>query len=371
MTPSASSEEVYELAEKVLQRRPGDLRSMANRALSADMLGTLARRRYDYTMALTYAHKSEQAGEDYVAFDPSDPNTWVYWIRGKAQVAETLLEQGRVQEAMDKLRSAMALLKDERAQSTLGASLYFTSVRVAALSVRLGPPAMAERDLQAMLHAQAQYVELTPRENAFRMLSPYSEGSWRARINGLRGEYAAALDEATRTAARVRKVEVPPENLAGAGVRANFMRNLLHTATTAAIRSDRYAEAEAAARELNELPPDLTSNGDPQDERALARVLLGHAVARQDRAAEAREILQPALEHCRRAQKAGATGLTFRRDCAYALYVSALIEPDRARRESTLAEAAALVGGLSAEAHRLVDVRDVSNLIAAARGRAM
>ncbi len=363
-------QEVYELAEKVLQRRPGDLRSMANRALSADMLGTLARRRYDYATALTYADKAEQAGEVYVAFDPSDANSWTYWIRGKAQVAETLLEQGRVQGALDKLRSSMALQEDERAHPTLGASLFFTSLRLAGLSARLGPPSMTERDLKALLRAHAQFLEFTPRESTFRALSPYTERSWRARIDGLRGEHAAALGEATRTAAQVRKVEVPPENLAGADLRANFMRNLLHTATTAAIALNRYAEAEAASRELLELPPDPTSFADPMDERARARVLLGHAVARQDRAAEAREILQPALEHCRRAQKAGATGLTFRRDCAYALYVSALTESDdpagQARRDAALSQATALVAGASAEAHRLADVREVNDLIAAA-----
>ena len=63
---------------------------------------------------------------------------------------------------------------------------------------------------------------------------------------------------------------------------------------------------------------------------ALARTLLAHAIARQNRAAEARETLRPALEHCQRAQKAGATGLTYRRDCAYALYVSSLTESDDA-----------------------------------------
>ena len=153
-------QEVYELAEKVLQRRPGDLRSMANRALSAGLLGQLAFRRFDYATAMDYAVKSEQAGEDYVAFDPSDANPWVYWIRGKGQVAVTLLEQGRVQDAMKELRSAMALQQDERAHPTLGASLNQMAFRLTALSARLGPRATAERDLQEALRAQTQFIEL-------------------------------------------------------------------------------------------------------------------------------------------------------------------------------------------------------------------
>ena len=80
--------EVYSYAEKVLAKRPGDLRSMANRALAADLLGRLAIRRHDYAVATDYAAKSAEAGENYVRFNPSDLNSWVYWIRGAEQQAE-------------------------------------------------------------------------------------------------------------------------------------------------------------------------------------------------------------------------------------------------------------------------------------------
>jgi hypothetical protein len=103
--------------------------------------------------------------------------------------------------------------------------------------------------------------------------------------------------------------------------------------------------------------------------------MLAHAMAKQDRAAEARDALRPALEYYRREQEAGASGLTFRRDFAYALYVSALAEADdpagRARKDQALGQAAGLIAGTSAEARRLVDVREVSDWIAAARGSAL
>ena len=368
-------QEVYELAEKVLRRRPGDLRSMANRALSASLLGQLAFRRFDDAKAMDYAAKAEQAGEDYVAFDPTDANPWVYWIRAKRQVALTLLERGRVRDAMKEMRSAMALQEDERAHSSLGASLSQIAFPLAALSARLGPPGIAERDLQAALRAQTQFINFTPRESTFRKLFPYAEGAWRGRINALNGEYAAALEDATRIAAQVRKIEIPADDLNARNIRANFMRNVLQTAATAAIKSGRYSEGETAARELLELPPDPVAFGDPQDDSALARALLAHAIARQNRDAEARETLRPALEHCQRAQKAGATGLTYRRDCAHAYFVRSLTESDdpagQTRKDRALAEAEALMAGTSAEARRLADVRDVIDLIAAARGRAM
>jgi len=367
-------QEVYELAEKVLQRRPGDLRSMANRALSADVLGVLAARRHDYAAALDFASKAEQAGEHYVAFNPSDGTSWTYWIRGRNQVADVLLEQGRVLDTIATLRSTMALTKDDRAVPSLGAQLNWTGLALAELSARIGPPRTAEQDLRDALRAHVQFVAFTPNESMFRLLQPYTEDAWRARLKLLSGDAASALDVATRIAGLVRQTTVTADSATAGVIRSNYLRNVLATAAAAAIRTGRYAEAEAASREQLELPANRFSDDDPDLERSRARATLAHAIARQDRAAEARDALRPALEYYRREQKGGASGLTFRRDFAYALYVSALTEADdaagRARKDRALTEAAALIAGASAEARRLVDVREVSDWIAAARGRA-
>ena len=57
-TPQRLEAEVYEMPRKCWRKRPGDLRSMANRALAADLLGRLAIRRHDYGVAAEYAAKS-------------------------------------------------------------------------------------------------------------------------------------------------------------------------------------------------------------------------------------------------------------------------------------------------------------------------
>jgi hypothetical protein len=148
------------------------------------------------------------------------------------------------------------------------------------------------------------------------------------------------------------------------------MRQLLSTAGTAAIRLERYAAAESAARERLALPADFFSGADPEDETSRARVVLAHAVLKLGRAEEARVILHPALEHYRQAQKAGAGGLTYRQDFAYALYVSALAtDPaSRSTHDAALTEAARLIAGQSAEGRRLVDVRELNGRIAAELG---
>jgi tetratricopeptide (TPR) repeat protein len=343
---------------------------MANRALAADVLGTLAARRYDYAASAEYASKAELAGERYVAFNPADLNSWVYWVRGKDQLADTLLEQGRVQDAIAELRSAMALEDDERAPAGVATLLNFMASRLAVLEARMGQSADAEASLKEAVRMNRLFVAVTPSDSMSRKLEPYAEPAWRARLQLLGGDDRGALAQATAAAAPVRQAELPAGNVGAPVIRANFLRQLLTTVAVAALRLERYAQAESASRERLELPADQFSGADPVDESSRARVMLAHAVVKQDRAAEAREILQPALEHYRAAQKAGAVGLTFRRDFAYALYVSAIAAApaERGSRDEALAEAARLLAGQSPEARRLADVRELAAWIAAARG---
>ncbi len=139
----------------------------------------------------------------------------------------------------------------------------------------------------------------------------------------------------------------------------------------AALRLDHGAQAESLARQLVALPPDQNSNVDSHALSARATVVLAHAVAMQERGAEARTILQPEFDYYQAEFKSGGHGTSFCRDYAYALYVSALTRPadaeGRAKRDAELAEAAKQIAGVSAEAAKLSYVRDIAAQIAAAR----
>ena len=93
----------------------------------------------------------------------------------------------------------------------------------------------------------------------------------------------------------------------------------------------------------------------------------------QGRAEDAGKLLEPAMTYYQREQQAGAHGTSFRRDYAYALYVSALTRSDdsagRAKRSAELTQAAALIAGASAEAQKMASLREVADLIASARAR--
>jgi tetratricopeptide (TPR) repeat protein len=144
----------------------------------------------------------------------------------------------------------------------------------------------------------------------------------------------------------------------------------LGIAAQAAVRLGRYREAETLARRWLAIPPNPTSEADPQITNSSARSVLAHALAMQGRGDQAQKALQPALAYYEGEQKAGAHGTTFRHDYAYALYVRAIASSadaaGQAQRKADLDQAAKLIAGTSAEAQKLSGMRQVSGLIASA-----
>ena len=112
---------------------------------------------------------------------------------------------------------------------------------------------------------------------------------------------------------------------------------------------------------------------DARIDTSEAAATLAHALALQERNDEAQAILQPALAFYRQEQQAGAMGINFTDNFAYALYVSALAHADdsdgHAKRTADRADAVRLIDGSSAEAKQLASMREVSGLITAARAK--
>ncbi len=365
--------EVYSYAEKVLAKRPGDLRSMANRALAADLLGRLAIRRHDYAVATEYAAKSAEAGESYVRFNPSDLNSWVYWVRGLDQQASVLLEQGRVDDAIDGYRTLVALERDSRKPASLAPLLWNNWGQLMINEGRAGQFDAARKSQLMAVAAAKETAALEKRGSARQALFEMYGDALQARLDLDQGNNQAAFDQATQLANRMRALEFAKDETGGNirdanAVRANFLRNTLATLTLAALRTGRYGEAEAAARERAALPPNPFSELDPQDEKSRAQVTLAHALLLQGRTDEARAITEVEIPRYRAELKGGAGGLAFTKDFAYALYVDALARPaGDARRDAHLAEALRQLDGMGDEANRLVDIRELRGRIGAAR----
>ncbi|HEX7374497.1 MAG TPA: hypothetical protein VF277_05950, partial [Steroidobacteraceae bacterium] len=362
--------EVYDIAEQVLAQRPGDLRSMANRALAADLLGRLGVRRNDFVAAAEYAAKSEQAGENYVRFNPSDFNSWVYWVRGKDLVSEVLLEQGRVAEAVASMRATVALEDDPRKPGSLGPILWQTWFSLASAEAQEGHSDAAEVTLKKAAQAANEAAAFEPEGTSRRKMYPLMVESRRARNLYMFGDSPAGRDIAIAALARLRAIDLSKERFASI-TRDNIQRMLLTTQALTAIRLGEYAEAEAATRERLSLRPNPFYNLGPQVEMSRTQVLLAYTIAKQGRRADARGIVEPEVERYRAEQKNGAGGTTFQIDLANALFVSAVSQADdatgRAQRAADLAAAEQALARLTAEARQMFDARDAARRIAEAR----
>ena len=361
-------QEVYDLAEKILVQRPSDLRSLSDRYFAADLLSRLARRRHDDAAAADYATKAAQAGEDSVRFNPADLNSWGFWSLGKAQIADLQLDRGEVAHALATMRETMALAQDKRRPSSLGPVLWFRWLPLSSLQAQTGDKAAAEQSAQAFARDLGELVARFKPEDPRRLLFANAEQRTRSRLQLIEGEPQAAFTSATAAMNSVKDIEVAAADVNGTRAKDNILRSNLQTASEAAIRLGRYAQAEPLARQRLAVPADPTSDADPLDEASKAQSVLAHAVAKQDRGDEARTILQPALTHYRKEQQASAHDTFFRRDFAYALYVNALAQPaGQAQRDADLAEAATLVDGASEEVKKLAGMRELVDWIAAAR----
>ncbi|NJD33112.1 MAG: hypothetical protein FIB04_14635 [Gammaproteobacteria bacterium] len=361
--------QVYDLAEKVLARRPGDLRSMKNRALAANLLGEIAAARHDQVAAAQYAERATQAGEDAVRFNPSDLGTWQYWVMGRGQVAQRMFARGEVSAAIDEAKGTLALGKDERLPSSLQPILEDTWYQLASTEASFGRREDAERTFEGAVKASQEAAKQFAETNSVHVLSLARVPVRRARLELLLGDAQSAFNRASASAGNLERMPIAAADNFGIRVRDNVLQTALGIISASALVLERYPDAEKAARRRLELPVNPFDN--PFADKAQRQVQLALALAYQGRAAEARTVLAPALEFYEREKKAGAQDTLFRRDYAEALLASALSqEPDaagHAARKRALDAAAAELNGASTEARQLSAYRQIAARIAEAR----
>jgi hypothetical protein len=360
-------EQVFQLAEKVLAQRPNDLHSLNNRFFAADLLARLGRRTYDLASARDYAASSADAGEDIVRYNPGDLASWGFWLTGEQLVGEMQFERGEVVDAQATAEHMQSLAKDPRVPSSLGSSMWFRLPGLALLRAQRGDVAGAERTIHDIETALAEGNAELRADDPRRQVNVGIPGRLRARVQLIQGKPQDALAAATAELARLDGLKVPADNHNGRRAMENSVRGTLQVAVPAALQLGRGEQAEALARRLLKVPTDLQGDNLPELEAAQAQTFIAHALVLQGRADDARQALAPALEYFRKQHQAGAFATWFRRDFAYALYVSALAEADGRRRATALAEAARELDGASEQARQLASMRQLSGWIATAR----
>jgi hypothetical protein len=361
-------QQVYDVTEKVLERRPGDLHSMWNRYFAADELARIAVRRHDDATALDYARKSVQAGEDVMRFNPSDMQGWGMWTTGLRSVADRQFDQGQVSQAIATMHGLFAIGQDKRLPAPLGIVVWYHWIPLANWQADSGDTAGAAQSLKGYGHDVGAMVAQFAPDDPRRQLLADPQAYLVSFVQFREGADQAALVSATAAIAHIDKIVVPANAFNAVTMRDNTLRGQLLVAAQAELRLGHSAQAEAFARRLLDVPADPRISGDdPLLNRSFAQAILAHAMALQQRSDEAQKTLQPALSYYRGEMQNGAHDTRFRHDFAYALYISALTESDAAKRTAALDAAVTQIDGASDEAKKLADMREVATLIAAAR----
>lgn len=364
--------EVYGLAEQVLAQRPGDLQSLANRYLAADMLSTLARRQHDAAAAADFAERAVEASEEAIRFNPSNLDNWTALVRAKGSVAQLQYERGELAQALATGQTTMALTRDERGPANLG---LFISQGVAGavtqVQAALGQTAAAEQTRQVWERGLEEGLVRYPEGDPRRLILANMAARTLARLRLAEGQPQAALSLARADLDRIRQLKLPADNAGVQRTLHQVQRANLGTGSSAALRLGRGAEAEAMIRQLQALPVDTMSmSDDPAETQARVSRSLAHAIVLQGRIEEGRKQLQPALAYYRKQEQDGAKGTSFRRDFATALIVHGLTHAaGTPERRQALAEARQLLDGASAEAQQLLDYRELKFWIAAVKAQ--
>jgi len=368
-------QQVFAMTEKVLARRPGDLHSLEDRFFAVRRLGDLADGRHDTAAAAAYANQAVQAAQDWVRFNPSSLDAWARWAQARTQVATFQFERGEVSASIATAHSAVALPQDPRSPKGLAAVTVYIWAGLAQVQAQSGDSAGADQSLQAYLrNLHTLATSFLPPHSPQRLLAAHAMNQ---RLMGgqLRldeGAAQPALAEVTAARPMIQPIEVPATDAGATRLKNNMLQISFNVAARAAVQLGRYAQAEPLARQwLAIIPNSVAVQTNPKPLESRARYILAQAIAMQDRNNEAQAILQPAMAWYQQEQQAGAGGITFRHDYAYALYVSAISQPDdangRKQRDADLDLAAKLIAGASPEAQRLNSMRHVSELIAKAR----
>jgi hypothetical protein len=365
---------VGDIAEKVLARRPGDLRAMKDRYQSPDVLGRVARATDDNVADEAFQRKALEAAKIYTTFDPADSDGWLACSISSNEIAGSLMSQGRVSDALQQWHATTEIDSDSHNISGSGGYIYYAWRYIATYEAQLGHIEAAEYAL-AELHRYAEKFRTTQgMDQAFSEVSAVWESLYRLDILAAKGDYEAIHSQAIALDERLQKIV--PKNSLSRNIRTEAIRQTHTWIAEAALRTGRSEEALSASKGLVDRPyvnaTDEKILVDMAVERAKTR--LGQALIVSGQKIEARVPLGEALAYYRSRQANGASETKFRQDFGNALFEMAQAQDDdgagRSQRSALLDEAQSVLGGLSQEAQQLRTSKELIEWVSQARSKA-
>ncbi|HVU22607.1 MAG TPA: hypothetical protein VHE13_00680 [Opitutus sp.] len=360
---------VAQMAAKVLERRPGDLRAMLNSYYSANMLGGLAQDRHQLIAADEHYRRAAEAAKNYTLFNPADSIGWRNLNQARRDIAVNEVELGRLSDAERLLRETAAEERDPRNKTGMDGGVFFCWRLIEALAAQ-------RSDLPAARAALAEVHRVAPliyHDRNFSAdwieISKLMMKVFDYDLLAVDGDYEAIYTRAVDLDAQLRKIETTGN---GVDFRNDALRRNAGWLDEAALRTGRFEAAETVARQTIEKPIAGRLNQAALDDAlARARVRLGQALLGSGRRVEALKTLEDALAYYRKQQAAGAAGTGDLTDRARALYVLSEAQPDdaagRSKRRELLAEAAGTLAKLSPETRQLLNSRELIDWVQTAQ----
>jgi len=363
---------VYEIAERVLIKRPGDLRAMKDVYFARELLAEVAESAEDLVEAESEYRAAIQAAHTYSQFNPADARSLYLYSQSVVSLSWVLYEEGRISDSVDSFQALVAMESaiPDKSASDDG---YFVALRsLAIIESQLGHGAEADDWRAKAAKEGVDFDKALGTDAAFNALTAIDDLVVQCALAGARGDFAHEYELASRARAQFATLKQQSEMTRffyGQIVRTNNAQFI-----ESCLRTGRYGEAEAVARDMMEHPFEI--RGDTRRAAQLEgrnKVQLGRALVELGRKADARAPLDAivALYRARRAR--GADGTTFRLDFAAALYQLSRAQDDdeagKAKRNALLGEAAGVLFGLSAEAQDLVASKELTQWVGAARAQ--
>lgn len=362
---------VSDISEKVLTLRPGDLRAMKNRYFSANAIGLAAMDRHDLAKTEASYAKAREAAADYIRFNPADNSAWYNLTTAVLSQGQTALQQGRMAEAVAKLREAAALEHDPRNKSGVNFFNFLSWQILSKVEAQRGnfPAARtAVEEASRTIQLFQKQAGFDAEVNALSNLD--SELMSDVDVLAAAGDYATVHSRTVTFLERLGKIKVV--NAGNRQFREDATRDARNYQIDSALRIGKVEEALSVARAALEQPLN-GSMGKKGRERskAILQTKLGQALIAVGQRNAALAPLTEADAYFRGELAKGAGESQFRLDYGRTLYqfarAQAADEAGRARRGVLLDEASAVLGGLSFEAKQFVASKELMQWVADAQ----
>lgn len=360
---------VGEISQKVLDRRPGDLRAMENRYYAADMLARNAVDQHRPGEAEKYFPQAVEAGRTYALFNPSSSIAWQAWSNSLGDLATFQFQQGQISRAHATLQTAAELARHPANRAGANRGIYDAHRGMVQIESAQGSLASARAALaETLRYGERLSKDLAPTPD-LDAITRIGRESNEIEVLRAEGNYAAMLSRSLEWLERLQKIT--PKSDSAVSFRRNIARGLRNSITEAALRLGRTELAGALTTELLDDKLDGFDHQSGLRYKARTQVRRAQALLLADAPADAAAILQEAIALYRSKQADGETALLFQLDFARALLVQAQVlgrsTASRSLARPVLDEAMQMLNSLSFEARQLVPTRDLITQITGTR----